>query len=257
MRSGLIAGLALAALALWPSAIDAQQRRWGADYFPNPTVTTHDGRTLRFYDDLVKGKIVLINFIFTNCKDICPLTTARLTQVEDRLGDVIGKNVHFVSITIDPENDTPAKLKEYADAYKIGPGWTFVTGKLEDVRAILHKLGERSKKLSEHRNEVVIGNDTTGEWTRNSVFADLDRLVLEIRSMDPVWRNTERVVQHNAASNTGYAMSERPGEAMFTKLCAPCHTVAVGDRIGPDLYGVTKKRSRASARSLYSRLSRA
>lgn len=245
MRSGWVAGLALAALVACAEPGAAQQRRWGADYFPNPSVTTHDGRTLRFYDDLIKDRIVLVSFIFTACKDLCPLTTARLTQVEDRLGDILGKSAHFVSITIDPENDTPEKLKAYAESYKTGPGWTFVTGRPEDVRAILHKLGERSKKLSEHRNEVVIGNDTTGEWTRNSVFADLARLELEIRSMDRAWRDQERVVKHNAASNTGYAMSERPGQAMFTKLCAPCHTVAVGDRIGPDLYGVAQRRSKA------------
>ncbi len=206
-------------------------------------VVTQDGKTLNFYDDVIKGKIVVISFIYTSCPDICPLTTARLTQVEDKLADQMGRDLFFVSISVDPENDTPEKLKEFSKAFGTGPGWLFLTGKPSDVRQILFKLGDKSQVLSEHRNEIVLGNDSTGEWTRNTVFGDIDRLVMDIHSMDPKWRDQERVIEHNEASNTGFKLGLEPGQALFKKICAPCHTIGVGDRVGPDLRGVAERRS--------------
>ena len=100
----------------------ADNARWGAGYFPNVTLTTQDGEQVRFYDDLVKGKIVAINLIYTTCKYACPLETARLAQVQKLLGDRMGRDVFFYSITIDPEHDTPAVLKAYAEKYQAGPG---------------------------------------------------------------------------------------------------------------------------------------
>src|SRR4029077_4942111 len=207
---------------------------------------TQDGKTLRFYDDVIKGKIVLISFLYTNCPDICPLTTARIAQVEDKLGDMVGRDIFFVSMTVDPERDTPERLKEFATAFGAGPGWLFLTGKLEDIKLINSRLGDRSRTLSEHRNEIVLGNDTTGEWTRNTVFGDIDRLIMDIRAMDPKWRAEVREPKFDAASNTGYAVDHLlPGQAMFKKICAPCHTIGVGDRVGPDLRGVTERRDHA------------
>jgi protein SCO1 len=234
--------LAVAALLLMPQAGHTQNRPWGADYIPNLPVQTQDGKTLHFYDDLVKGKIVIISFIYTNCTDICPLTTARMTQLEDKLGDMVGRDVFILSMSVDPEHDTPDRLKEYATAFQTGPGWSFVTGKLEDIRAINYKFGDRSQVLSEHRNQIVLGNDATGEWQRDSVFGDLDRLVLTIRALDPKWRDQVREPVPTTASNTGLAMGTEPGQALFKKVCAPCHTIGVGDRVGPDLRGVTLRR---------------
>src|ERR1700704_5279679 len=118
MRRSLMAGLAAlaAATVAAPAAPDAQSNRWGADYFPNLPVVTQDGKTLNFYDDVIKGKRVVISFIYTNCPDICPLTTARLTQVEDRLRDQMGRDLFFVSMTVDPVRDTPERLKEFSKA---------------------------------------------------------------------------------------------------------------------------------------------
>jgi len=227
-------------------APDARSNRWGGSYFPNVPVVTQDGRTANFYDDMIKGRLVVISFIFTSCTDICPLTTARMAQVEDKLGDLVGRDIFFISMTVDPETDTPERLKAFADAFGAGPGWQFLTGKPEDVKAINYKLGDRSQKnLSEHRNEIVLGNDATGEWARDSVFGDLDRLVMTIRAMDPKWRDQVRVPGITQVSNAGIPMSEQPGQALFKKICAPCHTIGVGDRVGPDLRGVTARRDRA------------
>jgi protein SCO1/2 len=228
-----------------PGALEAQGRRWGEGYFPNVPVVTQDGKELRFYDDLIKGKIVVISFIYTNCPDICPLTTARMAQVEDKLGEVAGRDIFLISITVDPENDTPQKLKAFSDAFHVGAGWQFVTGKPEDIRAINYKLGERSKRLSDHRNEIVLGNDATGEWQRDNVLGDIDRVVMTIRAMDPKWRQEARNVAHNPAGDTGLALSDQPGQAMFKKICAPCHTIGVGDRVGPDLRDISARRDRS------------
>jgi len=225
--------------------LEAQSYHRGANYFPNLPVVTQDGKVLKFYDDVIKDKIVLISFIYTNCPDLCPLTTARITQVEDRLGDMVGRDIFFISMTVDPERDTPERLKEFATAFGVGPGWLFLTGKPEDIRRINSSLGDKSRNLSEHRNEIVLGNDVTGEWQRNSVFGDLDRLIMDIRSMDPKWRNEVRQPKFDEASNTGYALDLQPGQSLFKKLCAPCHTIGVGDRVGPDLRGAAERRQQA------------
>jgi cytochrome c2 len=91
----------------------------------------------------------------------------------------------------------------------------------------------------------VLGNDATGEWQRDSAFSDLNRLVMTVRAMDPRWRDQVRPPASNAASDTGLTMSAQPGQALFKKMCAPCHTIGVGDRVGPDLRGVTARRERA------------
>jgi cytochrome oxidase Cu insertion factor (SCO1/SenC/PrrC family) len=176
------------------TAQTASQRpsnRWGANYFPNVPVIDQNGRTLNFYDDVIKGKIVVISFIYTSCQDICPLTTARMAQLADKLGeDVMGRDLFFISMSVDPENDTPERMKAFADAFDVGPGWLFLTGKEADIRAINYKLGDRSdRNLSDHRNEIVLGNDAGGYWQRASVFGDLDSLVISIRQMNPVWLN--------------------------------------------------------------------
>ncbi len=245
--SPLAAVVALAAVILSESSqLEAQGVRRGANYFPNLPVVTQEGKTLKFYDDVIKGKIVLISFMYTTCADICPLTTARIAQLEDKLGEMVGRDIFFVSMTVDPEHDTPENLKAFASAFDAGPGWLFLTGKPEDIRLINSRLGDRSRKLSEHRNEIVLGNDATGEWTRNTVLGDLDRLIMDVRAMDPKWRAEVHEPKFDAASDTGYAVDHlRPGQAMFKKICAPCHTIGVGDRVGPDLRGVTERRPQA------------
>jgi|KBSSwiStaDraftv2_1062776.scaffolds.fasta_scaffold194325_3 cytochrome oxidase Cu insertion factor (SCO1/SenC/PrrC family)/mono/diheme cytochrome c family protein len=244
MRRVMTAALAAFAILSTAATGEAQMRR-GPEFFPNLPVVNQNGETLKFYDDLIKDKIVIVMFIYTSCTDICPLTTARMTLIEDKLGNAVGRDIFIVSMTVDPEVDTPEKLKAYSKSFATGPGWTFVTGKPEDIRAINYRLGERSKVLSDHRNEIVLGNDVTGEWQRDNVMGDLDRVVTTIREMDPNWRAQVQPAARNAAMNTGLAMGTQPGQAMYKKICAPCHTIGVGDKVGPDLRGVTERRERA------------
>jgi protein SCO1 len=220
--------------------------RWGANYFPNVPVIDQNGRTLNFYDDVIKGKIVVVSFIYTSCQDLCPLTTARMAQLEDKLDGAVGRDLFFVSMSVDPENDTPERMKAFADAFDVGPGWLFLTGKEADIRAINYKLGDRSDRgLSDHRNEIVLGNDAGGYWQRASVFGDLDSLVISVRQMNPVWLNEVHAPQREQLVDIkNFMMPDQPGQALFKKMCAPCHTIGVGDRVGPDLRDVTARRDR-------------
>lgn len=255
VTSGLVA--AVAAIALWSTAdrVLAQSPaanqtpavksdRWGAGYIPNVELITQDGKPVQFYDDIVKGRIVVISFVYTTCLDICPLITARLAQAYDQLGEAAGRDIHFVSISIDPEKDTPAKLKEHADAFRSDPRWVFLTGTRANIDLVRHRLGERSRKLTEHRAEIVLRNDRTGEWTRSSAFADLGQLVHTIRTLNPAWDPKPGDVAGVQSKRRGDPIAELPGQGMFIKACAACHTIGGGDRLGPDLKGLTDRRSR-------------
>ena len=248
MQTNLFAKIAIfaAAAAFSCIALESQGRPWGANYFPNVPVIDQNGRTMNFYDDVIKGKIVVISFIYTSCQDICPLTTARMAQLEDKLDGAVGRDLFFISMSVDPERDTPEKMKAFADGFDAGPGWLFLTGKVEDIRAIERKLGDRSdRSLSDHRNEIMLGNDATGDWQRASVFDNLDSLVISIRQMNPKWLNEVHIPGRDEVSNTAFALSNQPGQALFKRLCAPCHTIGGGDRVGPDLRDVTARRDRA------------
>ena len=221
--------------------------RWGADYFPNHPVVSHNGETFRFYEDLIKDKLVVVNFIYTYCPDICPLSTSRMAEVQKKLGDIIGRDIFMYSITLDPERDTPQKLKAYAEAFDVKPGWLFLTGDPKQLRDIRRKLGDRSRKLSEHRSDVWLGNDTDGRWFRDSSLSNLDRLANTIRSLDPKWRALARervklVVRKKPRAY--YKTGTIPGHNLFMKLCATCHTIGKGKRVGPDLKGVAERRNR-------------
>ncbi len=233
-RLGLAMCVCAALMAVNVAPARAQNAQWGASYFPNVPLTTQDGRTVRFYDDLIKGKIVAVNFIYTSCKYACPLETARLAQVQRLLGDRMGKDVFFYSITIDPAYDTPAVLKEYAAKFDAGPGWLFLTGTQEDIDLISRKTGPYSEP-----NPSNPGNEVTGQWIRNSGVDDPRFLATTIGTWLNSWRTATAPTRSYAdAPKLDFAA----GEYVFQKHCAACHTVGDGDRIGPDLAGVTARR---------------
>jgi cytochrome oxidase Cu insertion factor (SCO1/SenC/PrrC family)/cytochrome c2 len=221
--------------------------RWGANYIPNVPVIDQNGRTLHFYDDVIKGKIVVISFIYTRCQDLCPLTTARMAQLEDKLDGAVGRDLFFVSMTVDPEHDTPERMKAFADAFDAGPGWLFLTGKVEDIRAINYKFGDRSDRgLGDHRNEIILGNDAIGDWQRASALGDLGDLANSVRQMKPEWLNEAHLPQRDERVDLKkFVFHDDPGQTVFKRFCAPCHTIGVGDRVGPDLRDVTARRDHA------------
>jgi protein SCO1/2 len=239
----------LAVFLIWPWAGTAtaapEGSRWTGDYFTNLPVTTHEGLTVPFYDALVKDKMVVFTFIYLNCNDICPLTTSRMAEIRDRLGDRVGRDIFIYSMTMDPERDTPELLKEHAEAFGAGKGWLFLTGKPDDIKQLRWKLGERSRALTEHRNDMILGNDVTGEWSRTSVYSDLDVAVSAIRELDPVWRAEVRMpATVDSQDAHKYRLDRQPGQALFVKGCATCHLIGGGDFVGPDLKDISKRRDR-------------
>jgi cytochrome oxidase Cu insertion factor (SCO1/SenC/PrrC family) len=145
---------------------DAAAEEKARSYFSNLEVIDQNGRRLQFYDDVLKDKVVAINFIFTNCQGACPLMTKNLTFVRDMLGDEVGKSVHFVSISIDPTRDTPAAMKEFAQTHDADhAGWTWITGNPDNLAAIVGKLGSYTDD-PETTTQTLAANVRTAHWTR-------------------------------------------------------------------------------------------
>ena len=137
---------------------------------PNFTVQTHENKTVRFYDDLVKDKVVIINFMYTTCNGVCPAITANLMQLQEILGDRLGRDMFMISITLDPKEDTPAVLQSYAQSIGAKPGWCFVTGQDEEIQTLRRNLGAYDPDpvidadRSQHAGIVVYGNDALDRW---------------------------------------------------------------------------------------------
>ncbi len=256
-RFGRLAMMALLSLLLCGSPGEAARKRssrWGANYFPNVPLITHEGKTVRFFDDLIKDKVVVINFIYTTCPDACPLETARLTELHKILGDRVGRDVFMYSITIDPERDTPEVLKEYAEKFQIGPGWLFLTGKEADITSLRKKLGLYIKRIqdgsNDHNLSLMIGNHTTGRWMKRSPFENPYFLAEQVGSWLHNWKLPDP--DRKSYEDAPELRSPSVGETLYRTRCAACHTIGKGDivepderRVGPDLLGVTQKRDRA------------
>lgn len=271
--AGLVAALLVAGVALWrgpaaeagltpfaepDSAATASGRGgsvWGAGYFPNVTLTTHDGRQVRFFDDLLRDKVVLVNFIYTSCPDTCPMETARLLEVARILGDRLGEDVFFYSITVDPETDTPEVLADFAANWGIPEGWSFLTGDPDDLVVVRKKLGVdiddvESLKLNQHPISLVMGNQATGRWMKRSPFENSYVLADQMGRWLHNWRLPSEEERDYADAPEIRQISS--GEDLFRTRCAACHTIGQGDvrelaerRIGPDLYDVGTLRDRA------------
>src|SRR5258708_29020262 len=122
----------------------------GCKYFSDVTLVDQNGKEVRFYSDLLKGKVVVINSFFGTCTSVCPPVTQKLVQIQDALGDRFGKEVFFLSLTVDPARDTPARLKQYSEKYHATPDWSFLTGKKEDMEWALYPVGQYSAHNNDH-----------------------------------------------------------------------------------------------------------
>lgn len=172
--------LALSALAPPAWVLAAQRKRrprrgrptggYGANYFPNVVLRTHQNKEVRFYDDVLKGKVVVFSFMYSQCEGICVPVTTNLVKVQEMLGDRVGRDIFMYSVTLDPENDTPEVLKKYAEMHGVGPGWWFLTGKFDHIELIRYKMGfwDRDPELdadkSEHSGMVLYGNEPLQRW---------------------------------------------------------------------------------------------
>ena len=227
---------------------------WGKDYFPNIELTTSKGEKVRFYDDLIKDKVVAVNFIYTSCGEMCPVETARLKTVSQILGDRMGKDVFFYSITIDPDRDSVAVLDAYSKKFKTGEGWTFLMGDEEDIRLLRKKMGlyistidEDERELSDHNVNLVIGNQALGRWVKRSPLENPYVIANQMGNWLHNWKQPRK--NRNKYEDAPKLRQITEGEMKFRNMCTSCHVISGGiakipnaPQIGPDLFGVGKVR---------------
>jgi len=232
-RAALVAALTGAVLSLaallQPSVVAADSRR----LIPDVPLVNQDGNEVNFYD-LVKGRIVAIDLIYTTCQYACPLESARLARMQQLLGDRMGKDIFFISISIDPEHDTPAALKAYAAKYNAGPGWIFLTGKQSDIDMLSKKLGlwtDPSLSQDGHTPMLLIGNEATGQWTQTSALDNPKYTAVMLEE----WMGGSYKQGKSYAEAKPIANGSDVGAYDFKSFCSNCHTIGSGDKIGPDL----------------------
>jgi protein SCO1 len=146
-------------------------------HFPDVVLRTHDGRKVRFYSDLVRGKIVTINFMYIACGDgTCPITTSNLARMQALLKTRVGRDIFMYSITINPEYDTPEALRAYAKSFDAGPGWLFLSASPADTELLRRKLGfwdrnpEIDRNKGSHVAMVRYGNEPKERWSMTSAL---------------------------------------------------------------------------------------
>jgi len=154
-----------------------------SDQFSNIALVTQQGKPVRFYDDLIRGKMVIINLMYTGCGEICPANTAALAKINGILGERMGRDITMLSLSIDPVADTPDRLKRYWEAFGSKPGWLYLTGRPGDIDRLRHELGAYDldpaidADPTQHAGFVIVGNDRTDRWTALPLHMHTPQLV--------------------------------------------------------------------------------
>lgn len=170
---------------------------------PNPIVHTHDGRSVRFYDDLIRDKVVAIHMTYLQCSETCPPTIGNLIRVQELLGERAGRDVFIYSITLVPELDTPAAMKDYVAKLGLGKGWTFLTGAPEDIESIRRGLGffdvdpAVDADRNQHAGMIRIGNGAVDRWTMAPGLVRPEQILSTINHVD---RSVVHTAGHRAAA---------------------------------------------------------
>lgn len=169
-------------------AANAQQPATQAEtpahhYFTDVELTNQNGEKMKFYSDLLQGKVVIINSFFATCQGSCLPLNQNLAKVQEALGDRLGKDVYILSISVDPTVDTPPNLKQYAKKLNARPGWFFLTGPKENVDFALKKIGQFVPDKQDHLNIFIIGNERTGLWKKAFGLAKSEELVKVVESV--------------------------------------------------------------------------
>jgi protein SCO1/2 len=152
---------------------------------PDVSVIDQDGNPRRFYTDLVKGRVVVINFIYTTCTTICPPLGATFGKLQKGLGDRLGKEVFLISISVDPATDTPARLRAWGAQFGAAHGWTLITGDKSELNRLLRVLGTDVASPENHSAMVLIVNDRAGTWKRVYGLGSIAVLMRSVQQMLP------------------------------------------------------------------------
>jgi protein SCO1/2 len=193
---GVLAALfciAAAASSAYLASAETQGQRGASrkqsDKFSDIVLYNQHGKPVRFYADLVKDKTVIINLMYSGCGDTCPANSAELAKINDVLGSRMGRDIVMLSVSIDPFADTPARLKEYWQAFGEKPGWLFLTGKPGDIDRLRHEFGAYDldpaidRDPSQHSGVITVGNDRTDRWTALPLLMNRPQLVGTILRM--------------------------------------------------------------------------
>jgi protein SCO1/2 len=176
--SGLLLG---AALAVPPAGARAEERSAAAAVtLADATLVDQDGAPARFRADVIGDQVVVVDFVYTTCTTVCPVLSSVFARVQHRLGDRLGRGVRLVSVSLDPERDTPARLQAYAARFGAGPHWKWLTGSQQDVEQVLKGLGAYTPNFSAHVPMVLVGDGRSGRWTRFNGFPAEDRIVAKV-----------------------------------------------------------------------------
>jgi cytochrome oxidase Cu insertion factor (SCO1/SenC/PrrC family) len=151
------------------------------------------GAQVRFKSDVLADRIVVMDFVFTTCTTVCPVLSAVFARVQGRLGERLEKEVRLVSVSVDPTQDTPARLKAYSASHRAKTGWTWLTGSPEDIKQVLEGLGAYTANAANHAPMVLVGDVRTGRWVRlngfpseEQILAKVDELAANRREATPV-----------------------------------------------------------------------
>jgi cytochrome oxidase Cu insertion factor (SCO1/SenC/PrrC family) len=161
----------------------AERPSAGKKYFGDAVLTDQNGEKVKLYEDLLKGKVVVVNPFFSSCQGVCKVLLPKLAQLQTEAGDRFGKDVNFLSISVDPLVDTPAKLKIYAQGLGAKPGWYFLTGDRETVEQVLRKFGQYVEEKEGHSNLFIMGNDRTGLWKKVLGLSQMEDIAASFRSV--------------------------------------------------------------------------
>jgi protein SCO1/2 len=153
------------------------------NYFTDTLLVNQNGEKMRFYTDLLQGKVVIINSFFATCQGSCLPMNRNLEKVQEALGDRLGKDVNIISLSVDPTVDSPPALKAYAKKLNARRGWYFLTGDKRNVDFVLQKLGEFVENKQDHLNIFIIGNERTGLWKKAFGLAPSAELVKVVDSV--------------------------------------------------------------------------
>lgn len=153
-------------------------------YFGDDMLTDQDGKNHKFYSDLLAGKVVLINLIYTQCKDACPLLTQQLNQVKQKLGERFGKTIYFLSLSTDSQQDKPEQLKAFVQKHKVDhAGWRFLTGQPEIIDKVLKKFGQFQDNPADHSTLLLAGKPSSGHWKKIRPDTPPDAIALQLEDL--------------------------------------------------------------------------
>jgi protein SCO1 len=148
---------------------------------PDVEVQDQNGRKLKFYSELVKGRKVVINFIYTSCKAVCPMSGDHFAKLQKTLGDKLGRDVFLISVTTDPEVDSPDRLKTWSKRFNPSPGWTLVTGSRKEISSLLLVLTGDGTQTGYHVPAICLIDDLkkSHRWTYGlSDPAEIMRMII-------------------------------------------------------------------------------